>query len=416
MQQEMSTGRLPADTADRIFAVIFLAVGYAFWKMMISIFHFESSVSMFTMFYVAVVSAYCYSKKLKFTKEMLFWTGIVLSIGVPYRFWCAMPGLQFLVLVFTAGYWTHMVTGSLIGGGKTSEWIVADMWNTMAALPFTNMDKQVRVLFGMLPRHHSRKKVVTVLWGVVLAVPMVMFVMPLLMQADRGFAKFISGLRWSPAVGWQFDVMEFVIAILISSYLYGIVYGSRYQRIDTAKEQREVMDMAKNIRFIPNLAVNTAVTIVSALYLLFIAMQSHYFFSAFAGIRPEEYTYAEYARQGFFELCAVAAINIVIFLLANIFSRQSYQEQKASRICNTVLAVLTLVLIGTAMSKMGMYIWAYGLTVKRVLTSVFMLWMAIVFALIIRKQKASIPLMRWAVLAGAVLFAALCVFPIEKMI
>ena len=83
------------------------------------------------------------------------------------------------------------------------------------------------------------------------------------------------------------------------------------------------------------------------------------------------------------------------------------------RICNSVLSVLTLLLIATAASKMALYIQAYGLTVKRVFASVFLVWMAISFVLILIRQVRRFRLVSWMVFTGAVLYCALCVLPVE---
>ena len=78
---------------------------------------------------------------------------------------------------------------------------------------------------------------------------------------------------------------------------------------------------------------------------------------------------------------------------------------------NALLA-LTLLLLATAAAKMALYIAAYGLTVKRVLASVFLVWMACVFVCVILRQFRTVALVRVAVFLGAVLFALLCVLPV----
>ena len=115
-------------------------------------------------------------------------------------------------------------------------------------------------------------------------------------------------------------------------------------------------------------------------------LQGRYLFSAFAGIRPEEFTYSQYARQGFFELCDI------------------------------LLSVLTFLIITTAISKMMLYIDAYGLTNKRILTMVFMIWMLIVFGMMIVWQYKVFPIVRISAMVGAVLFTLLCVIPIDYCI
>ena len=124
---------------------------------------------------------------------------------------------------------------------------------------------------------------------------------------------------------------------------------------------------------------------ICLLYTSFISMQAKYLFGAFWGALPEGFSYSEYARQGFFELCRVAAINIVILLAANVMSRAQAAENCLLRVCNTALSALTLLLLATAAAKMALYIAAYGLTVKRVLAKMCIRdrsWMALMISLV----------------------------------
>lgn len=69
---------------------------------------------------------------------------------------------------------------------------------------------------------------------------------------------------------------------------------------------------------------------------------------------------------------------------------------------------LTLFLIATAMAKMLLYIKAYGLTPLRVIPSVFMLFLAMVFLLLSVSQFVQIPVMRvsvWVFAAGFTVMA-----------
>ena len=95
MQKEGVQERLPqfcapifpkCDSIDRLFAVIYLLVGYAFIYACSS-YTFEQNLALFTVFYGAVVLAYLWGKEIRPSKESWFWLGVMLSIGVPYAFW-----------------------------------------------------------------------------------------------------------------------------------------------------------------------------------------------------------------------------------------------------------------------------------------------------------------------------------------
>jgi hypothetical protein len=62
--------------------------------------------------------------------------------------------------------------------------------------------------------------------------------------------------------------------------------------------------------------------------------------------------------------------------------RAGGEEPKALRVETVIISLFTILLIATALSKMAMYINAYGLTQMRVFTSWFMILLLFVFALI----------------------------------
>jgi hypothetical protein len=110
-----------------------------------------------------------------------------------------------------------------------------------------------------------------------------------------------------------------------------------------------------------------------------------YLFSAFAGVLPEGFTtYAEYARRGFFELCGVAAINLFVLAFTYSFAKRGAGEYpKALRIFTGLLCVMTELLVVAAVSKMLLYIDAYGLSQLRVYVLWFLVLLFIIFAILI---------------------------------
>ena len=95
-------------------------------------------------------------------------------------------------------------------------------------------------------------------------------------------------------------------------------------------------------------------------------------------------TYAEYARHGFFELCAVTAINLAVIFAAKLLSQEG--RGKLLRIEVILLSVFTLALTVIDLSKMVLYIQSYGLTRLRIYTSIFMVFLFIVFLIILLRQ------------------------------
>jgi len=80
------------------------------------------------------------------------------------------------------------------------------------------------------------------------------------------------------------------------------------------------------------------------------------------------------------------------------------------------LAIITLILIATAFSKMSLYIGAYGLTMPRLLPCFFMLFLAIVFGAVVARQRWSFSITRLAVLVGVAMLCFLCVVDPDRMV
>lgn len=408
--------------ADRIMAVFYFLVGYGFLYVFTGATH-SWALSVFTIFYAAVVLTYLKARKLTPPPESWFWLAAMLAIGIPFGFWCIFPVYQILALMAVAAYWTLSATGRLLQR-KTSEWFAFDCWNAFFWVPFTNFICQVRVLLGNGLQEEADaeksgtggKSGLSILLGLVIAVPVLMIVLPLLSQADAGFELLVGDLVRYIQEHLLNVFLRLLFSIPVSFYLYGLIFGGVTGRNTDGIKITQLQETRKAARRVPDMAVATVLVILCLVYLLFIGMQGNYLFAAFAGSLPEEFTYAEYARRGFFELCQIGAWNLILLGLGNLFSRNSSQDNKLLQILTIVLSVQTLLLLFTAVSKLAMYIDVYGLTVNRVLPMTFLCWLVLVFVLLILRQKKSFPMVRICILVGTVLFCLLCVFPVERWV
>ena len=116
---------------------------------------------------------------------------------------------------------------------------------------------------------------------------------------------------------------------------------------------------------------------VNALFLAFGLFQARYLFGGEANITTTGFTYADYARRGFGELVLVALIVLVLGLALQRLARLTGAFASIGFKALTVLLVLqTGVLLASAFTRMRLYDEAYGFTELRVLTQVFMIWLA----------------------------------------
>lgn len=407
----------PYEWWDRLFAAVYLLVGYLFICVVIS-YEFERNLALFTIFYGVVVLAYLRQKKIHSPKESWFWFAVMLAVGVSYAFWSVLYLLQVLALLVVAAYWTLSASGRLLDAGRTSGWVLFDGWNAGILVPFCNFGCQVRVLFDRKTKEEDSEQTGSkfggIALGVVLALPLLMIILPLLSRADAGFQYLTGNLADYITEHLLTIIVRMLFAVPVSLYLFGLIFGGIHGR-NTDRIQVPVLEkMCRGIRVIPDTAVCTALFVICFVYCLFIGLQGQYLFSAFAGVRPEGLTYAQYARRGFFELCQIGVWNLVFTGCGGAFARTGQKQHKGLGFLTVFLSVLTLLLLVTAISKMGMYMDVYGLTVLRILPLIFMLWMGVVFVCIILRQRKEFPMVRICVMAGAFLFCLICVCPIER--
>lgn len=404
---------------DRVFALVFYGLGYFYirdgfpalgrWK-----------TGLFTMAYAAAVLGYFCLKKVRIAKFSWFWLGALLSLGLSFSLFrnASLLGFDTLILHGLAVYWPICAAGVLLRGG-TSSLLPFDLVNGFFVLPFGNFVAQVRCLFGGWKRKRvpgSGKRVLNVLLGVVLLFVLLMMVVPLLYQADAAFENALASLaELVGRIDFELDIF-LLLALPVGAYLFGLAYGCANQRHSGHIHPESLTELGEDARIIPNEALYIALGGICAVYVLFIVLQFAELFSAFSGRLAGNAGYSEFAREGFFELCRVAAINGFALLGANLFAKKGRADCRVLRLFNAAMAALTLLILASAARKMLLYIQVYGLTPKRVLTMAFMAVLSVLFGGIVVWQKKDFNLIRLAVAFAAVLFCILALCDLDALI
>ncbi len=93
-------------------------------------------------------------------------------------------------------------------------------------------------------------------------------------------------------------------------------------------------------------------------------------------------TVAEYARSGFFQLLAAAAFTFGVLIAGKRFTGDvSSRAQRVISMLGQATIVLTLVTVGVAIRRLFLYEASFGLTMLRLFTIVFAVWIGVVFLL-----------------------------------
>ena len=411
-----------ADFKDVVFAVFAYILGYFFCRWMLSSIY-GWGIAVFTAAFLASGLLYFLKKGVRPGKASWFWLSVTLLTGLSFAFWTniGLQPLRNMFLLASGIYWVISTTAVQVAG-KTGNYLFLDGLNALFVIPFNNLFNQYKAFkWCSSEKKNGGKKAFNILLGIVLALIALLIVTPQLAAADGGtfsilLDKFLSLFR----LDW-WEIGEFLfycfLAVPTAAYLFGLISGSAHKRKTGVFTTEKAAKTASSMRVLPSATTFIVLGAVCALYILFIACQIPYFFSAFSGTRPDGWlSYSEYARQGFFELCSLAALNLSMLTAANILSKKPRSENLVLKIFNSVLSLITLVLIATAMSKMALYINVYGLTVLRVLPSVFMVFLALVFIAVIFLQKFNFSVVRVALVTGAVLFTVLCLVNVDGLV
>lgn len=209
-------------------------------------------------------------------------------------------------------------------------------------------------------------KFVHIIMGIVIAIPVFIVMLYILASADEVFKEVFRDLGELLSINtFVGDFIGIVIMVLIG---YTVPYAfTKY--ISGGQLSTQEGKSAENEPIVAIIVTG----VVSLLYVLFSAIQIIYLFLG-KGTLPADYSYAEYAREGFFQLLFVSAFNVVMVLICIEFF-------KKSRILKGILVIVcgcTFVMIASSIYRMGMYIREYGLTFTRVLV----LWALAVITLL----------------------------------
>ena len=220
----------------------------------------------------------------------------------------------------------------------------------------------------------KKRILVCVSIGLVIGLPLVCILLILLGSVDVVFYNLVCDLL---SFQINVDFADFLYHSISAAFMALVVFFVAYGVFCYCNEQTDIKavdDMAvrKENGFDTYIAV-TISTLVCVIYLVFSAIQ---IFGLFMGRLklPEGYTYAEYARSGFFQLVFVCLINVVLVLCMLAY----FESGRALRAVLCVICGCTYIMEVSGLFRLLMYIEMYHLTFTRVLA----LWGLIVIAIV----------------------------------
>ena len=432
---------------NTVFAFLSLLMGYLFVR---NTFFTAIGVGMtaFVLLFVAASAVFMRLHGVRFTPRNISGPAIMLVFSAAFVV-SGSESMRELTLLFeclAAVYWYYSAFGCR-EEGKIGDMLPFDMIKSVFVMPFSSFFAQPRFTASVLGRTRFGRVVLYVLLGFACAVIPAVIIVTLLISADDVFANLINLIFDSFLSGVASNLLYLTLGFPAAMYIFGMMLSASSNKNSELMTRGKCARFSTAIGFMPPLAVYSALTVILLIYALFFVSQSSYFLSAFASLKPDGYSYADYARKGFFELCRVSVINGVLIVLSSLFIRRTPKPEKSGqaptyerydvpsrtegvalgapdgmtgidafqmdgdtepavqpaplpkltapvkplvglRVYSVLMGVFTLVLIATAASKLYMYIDCYGLTLKRVNAAWFELLLAAAFVFLIIRQLA----------------------------
>ncbi len=354
-------------------------------------------VTVFTLVFFTYAFSFFGIRKIKVGKDALILTCACLIFSLRYMLY---PDDVYSFMAFLSLFVLHICVLLFlycIGNNTSIDRIVGSVFKSVFYAPFSCFHC-IYVAFCTFFKLHKRtdsdkskskewlRKLVLVLFGIVISIPILVNVLVLL-SSDGFFSDFLyevsdffANISFEIRLGDYFNL----ITILVAMYIFGAVFAAD-KRVTTSEETK---DNSAALQILPGIIGSTINISLLVVYALFLIAQIDGFAHIFAGSIPENTTYAEFARSGFFELCTVACINGAVLYFTYILETRD-EFKKTPTVTKSLLILFTLLLVFTAASKMILYISVYGFTPKRFYTLWFMILLSVLFVMAVFKLKSS---------------------------
>jgi hypothetical protein len=351
----------------------------------------------------AVLLSFWHGEDLRWPRLLILSSVLVFAAGFMWRDSAALKALDLLTMLVAISVWTLSLEDVKVGALGILD-LVRGFVNSAAAAAFgairlTGPDI-TRELSTSSPRLKQARSFVL---GLLIAVPLLFVFGGLLMAADAVFDQMVS-------TALDFDFASLFSHATFAALLAWIVCGfflliTRVVRPDLSSSftiERPGLGIVE---------VAVPLLLIDVLFLAFVLVQLRYLFGDTSLVQSTVgLTYSDYARRGFFELVAVAALVLPLLLASDwVLSESEHRKQRLFRILAGLQISLLFVIMVSAVKRMLLYQSAYGLTELRFYSTAFMAWLGVVLvwfaATVLRGQRGRF--VAGAVVTGLLLVAGL---------
>jgi hypothetical protein len=194
-------------------------------------------------------------------------------------------------------------------------------------------------------------------------------------SADAAFAHLVGKLV--P----RFDGVDVIARIVVFGMVAAFVLGGAYL---TRFAPRLDVLAPKPMKPVPRWEWAVPLGVLDALFIAFVAVQAAVLFGGHTHVlETEGLTYAEYARQGFWQLLWVSALTLLVLSgVIRVAGRVTAGDRRGLRILAGILCATSVVVVISAIHRMWLYQQAYGFSTDRLMVITIELWLGAVFLLV----------------------------------
>ena len=188
--------------------------------------------------------------------------------------------------------------------------------------PIEKIDKYIKKGINLLAintKLNNNSKLKGIIIGILLCIVLVIIILPLMASADIVFGYFINDfLSVTSNLSLFEGAFQVILAIGVASYFFAFIYYIfKVKKPSSLDEEKSALIKDKKIinHILVETVCKTILIVLNILYLLFSVIQFNYLFLKNTASLPIDFTYAQYARSGFFEMLALTIINFIIIYL-----------------------------------------------------------------------------------------------------
>jgi len=313
-----------------------------------------------------------------------------------------------------------LVVHTVLAANNSVSWsdlsIIGQIVRRVIPLALENTPKPFLFMAELLkPKESGRgfSTVMKIATGLLICVPILLIVLPLLSSADMIFNHYLINIsRIWELVDLRPAVSQSLIILFVFVYLYGYIWSFR------VKPPTAGIEKAEKQGFLDPVILLTVLFVINLVYLLFSIIQFSYLFGGQSYSLPAGFSYAEYARRGFFELVAVTIINLSILLSSiHYVIKKSQLANTIVRCCLSLLVLFSLNMLFSAHFKMSLYEEAFGLTYLRVFVHYFMCLLLVLFVIALGHIWLNkIPLVKAYIVIALAFYTVLNFINVDKII